>query len=203
MSESNETPTNPVKAAIAQTISSHKKKIVFALGPDMEDAMQKAGYEPTNAASPLQYALGQASGSANKKAPQLSFTTNPAPSDNYLGLYKAKRRLLQDELLKQIRITDNLVASILRTRGNMMSLFGQIRKNRFDIGLEVKIKPEFEKILTPEQYEKVMERMKKFEQLLLNCGHTEGLEQQDRTTLSSTCLRKPRTGSLLVGSAPK
>src|SRR5208282_6103192 len=113
--------------------------------------------------APLMYVIQQASGSANKKAPRLAFTENPAPSDNYLGLFKSKRRLLPDEVLKQIRIQDHLVAAILRSRGSMFSLFGHLRKDRFDTGFEVSIKQEFYDILTPEQFEKVMERVKKFE----------------------------------------
>lgn len=137
-----------------------------------------------NTQSPLMYALQKATGSANKKAPRLAFTENPAPTDNYLGLYKSKRRLLPDEVLKQIRIQDHLVAAILRARGSMFSLFGHLRKDRFDTGFEVAIKKEFYEILNPEQYQKVMERIKKFERILLNCGHTAGLEHQDQLTLS-------------------
>ena len=64
-----------------------------------------------------------------------------------------------------------------------MKLYGHLRKDRFDVGLEVEIKPEFLKILTPDQYEKVAERIKRLEKILLNCGHTEGLEHQDQMTL--------------------
>src|ERR1019366_7619513 len=142
------------------------------------------GYKSADPASPLMYAISQASGSANKKAPRLAFTENPAPSDNYLGLFKSKRRLLPDEVLKQIRLQDHLVAAILRARGSMMSLFGHLRKDRFDVGIEVALKQEFYDILTPEQFEKVTERMKKFERVFLNCGHTAGLEHQDKMTLS-------------------
>lgn len=177
----------------AEAISSSvKNKIVFALSQDAGEALEKSGYKGES--GPLMYALQQATGSATKKAPALAFTENPAPSDNYLGLYKSKRRLLPDEVLKQIRITDHLIAAILRARGSMMSLFGHLRKDRFDVGVEVAIKPDFEKILTPEQYDKVVARMKKFEQLILNCGHTEGLELQDRKTLSEFLDIQARNG---------
>lgn len=170
------------KAAGEAIANANKNKMVFAMSADANEAMQKAGYDPAKSSSPLMFALQQATGSAAKKAPALAFTENPAPSDNYLGLYKSKRRLLPDEVIKQIRITDHLVAAILRARGNMMSLFGHLRKDRFDIGVEIQIKPEFFKILQPEQYAKIMERIKKFEQILLNCGHTEGLELQEKIT---------------------
>ncbi len=153
----------------------------------LRKALQNAmSVQPERAAtpSPILKALNLASGSATKRAPQLAFTETPIPSDNYLGLYKSKRRLLPDELIKQIRVTDHLVAAILRARSNMLSLFGHVQKDRFDNGISISIKPEFYKILTPSQFLKVKERMKRFEELLLNCGHTEELENQDKMTLA-------------------
>lgn len=176
------------KLETATAAPTAKKTMVFSLSdePDSSAMLKSEGFDPNNSSSPLLKAL-KIAGSANSvvgKAPQLAFTENPAPNDNYLGLYKSKRRLLPDEVIKQIRITDHLVASILRSRSNMMSLFGNLRKDRFDIGIEVSVKPEFYKIFTPEQFVKVKERMKRFEALLVNCGHTEGLENQDKMTLA-------------------
>jgi len=166
----------------------HPKPPIFTMSESPEAALEKSNAiaygQSVNVQSPLMNAIQKATGSANKKAPRLAFTENPAPTDNYLGLYKSKRRLLPDEVLKQIRIQDHLVAAILRARGAMFSLFGHVRKDRFDTGFEIALKKEFYEILTPEQYEKVMERMKKFERLMLNCGHTAGLESQDQLTLS-------------------
>lgn len=196
MSENDNNIKKPSDEAIkaAEAISSAtKNKVVFALSQDAGEMLQKAGYGSQETA-PLMYALQEATGSASKKGPALAFTENPAPSDNYLGLYKSKRRLLPDEVLKQIRITDHLVAAILRARGSMMSLFGQLKPDRFNIGLELVIKPDFMKILTPEQYERVVARMKRFEQLLLNCGHTEGVENQDRITLAEYLDIQARNG---------
>src|ERR1039457_1437241 len=146
------------KAAAAVISAPTKHKMVMALSQDAGEALAKAGYEPTNHASPLMYALSQASGSATKKAPRLAFTENPMPSDNWMGLYKSKRRLLPDEVLKQIRIQDHLVAAILRTRGSILSMFGHLKKDRFDVGVEVSLKQEFYDILNPEQFAKVTER---------------------------------------------
>lgn len=180
--------------------SKPKRSISFALGDDpneamakSEDPLVKAGYEQTSPLSPLMSALTKA-GSANKRAPQLAFTENPSQSDNWLGLYKTKRRLLPDEIIKLIRVQDHLVAAILRGRGAMLSLFGHLRKDRFDVGVEVDIKPEFFKVLSPEQYQKVMERIKKFEQTILNCGQTQGLEQHQKMTLADFLDVQTRNG---------
>ena len=173
-------------AAAAAISATPKKNMVFALSQDAADAMAKAGYQSEDPASPLLFALQQATGqTSSKKAPSLAFTENPSQGENYMGLTKSKRRLLPDEVLKIVRVQDHLIAAILRARGAHLSLFGHLRKDRFDVGVEVSLKKEFEKVLNPEQFERVVQRMKKFEQILLNCGHIEGLEQQDKTTLAS------------------
>lgn len=194
MSDKKPTISDIVKSAggsaimFGTSLENYPKKVQMAMLEDPEEILEKAGYDKKNPLSPLMYAIDQATGnnngSAKKKAPALAFDVHPAPSDNYLGLVKSKRRLLPDELIKQIRVTDHLVASIVRARSNMMSMYGHLRKDRFDIGIEVCIKPEFYKILNNEQLLRVEDRMKKFEKILLNCGHIEGLENQDKMTLS-------------------
>jgi len=196
MSDTPQNPNQPSKEAVAAAdaiSSANKNKMVFALSEEAGERLEKSGYKGEEGG--LMFALQQATGSAGpKKAPALAFTENPAPSDNYLGLYKSKRRLLPDEVLKQIRVQDHLIAAILRARGSMISLFGDLQRDRLNLGIKVSIKDDFQKILTPEQYEKVIARMKRFEQLLLNCGHTEGLEHQDRKTLAEFLDIQSRNG---------
>ena len=173
-----------VKAAAVSAINAASRQMIVALSQDAGDMIEDVGFKKSDSQSPLLYALSQATGSAAKNAPRLAFDINPAPSDNYMGLYRQKRRLLPDDVLKSIRLTDGLVACILRARGNVMSLYGHLRKDRFDVGIELALKPEFYDVLTPEQYDKVTARMKRAESLLLNCGHTAGLETQDKLTLA-------------------
>jgi len=178
-----------------------KKKIVLAIGDSPEEgATEHSLISLAKALSqlhipgtdlnkgekqPLSDAIKSLSGSAAKrKAPSLAFSELPAPQANFLGLFKARTRLLPPELIKTVRVTDHLIAAILRTRGNIMKLYGHLKKDRFDVGMEIEIKPEFLKILTPEQYAKITERTKKLEKILLNCGHTEGLQHQDQMVLS-------------------
>jgi len=118
-----------------------------------------------------------------KIIPRLAFTENPMSYDNYAGIYKLKKGLIPDGILKQIRVQNFLIASILRARGNTLSMMGHIRKDRFDIGIEVDIKPEFKDYIEPEQMVKIKERMNKFLKLLINCGHTDGLLEEDKMTL--------------------
>jgi hypothetical protein len=176
-----------------------KKTITLSFGDSPQYALEQSGLSPLENAisqitdtreslvkgeSQLQQLIKQTTGEAKKKAPSLAFSELPAPQANFLGLFKPRIRLLPPELIKTIRVTDGLVATILRTRGNIMKLYGHLKSDRFDVGMEVEIKPEFLKVFTPEQYEKVVQRVKRLEKLLLNCGHEEGLEHQDRMTLA-------------------
>lgn len=179
------TPTPEAVLNATSPIHASKKNLVFALSQGAGEMMEKAEYEKYDNSDALMFAIKNATGTASKKkAPALAFTENPVPSDNYLGLFKSKRRLLPDEVLKMIRLQDHLVAAILRARGNMMSLFGHLRKDRFDIGLEVKIKEDFEKLMNPEQLAKITQRVRRLEQILLNCGHTDGLEEHQKMTFA-------------------
>jgi hypothetical protein len=133
---------------------------------------------------PLQKALNDSTGKATERAPALTFMESPNYNDAYAGVVKAKRNEIPDSLLKMVRTQDHLVAAILRTRGGQLSQFGKKRADRFDKGMQIAIKPEFYKLLNTEQFEKVTERIKRIETILLNCGHTEGLENQQKMTLS-------------------
>jgi hypothetical protein len=133
---------------------------------------------------PLQKALNDATGRATERAPALAFMESPNYNDAYAGVVKSKRNEIPDSILKMVRVQDHLLAAIVRTRGVQLSQFGKKREDRFDKGVEIKIKPEFFKLLSTEQFAKVTERIKRLETILLNCGHTEGLENQQKMTLS-------------------
>jgi hypothetical protein len=126
-----------------------------------------------------------AMGSANKrrKIPRLALTENPLHKDHYAGVYKLKRKLLPDSVIKTIRTSNLLVAAILRARGNSISMFGHIRKDRHDLGIDVILKEEFTKVIEPEQMVKIQERIDRTLKILVNCGYTEDLEEREKTTL--------------------
>jgi hypothetical protein len=128
--------------------------------------------------------IKHATGSVNKRhTPRLAFVEKPLQQDHYAGVYKLKKNLVPDNVIKQIRVQNLLVAGILRARGNTMSMMGHVRKDRFDVGVEVNIKPEFKDYIEPEQMIKIQERMDRFTKLLINCGHTDGLKEKEKMTL--------------------
>lgn len=129
--------------------------------------------------------VGNATGTTNrtKKIPRIAFVEDPYNNYNYAGLYKIKKDLVPDNVIKQIRVQNFLVAAILRARGNTISLMSHIRKDRFDTGIDVDIKPEFKDHILPEQMIKIKERIDRFLALLINCGNTDGVSEKDKMTL--------------------
>lgn len=189
-----ENKNDPNKIHIPRTMGDEDstkggKKTIFTLSNEINDALVKSWQEnPDQSGANISQLIGTASGSTRNvqktTIPRIAFTEDPVSKDNYFGLFKNKKRLLPDWTIKRIRQEDHLVASILRARGNTMSMFGRIRKDRFDIGIECNIKPEYDEILTPEQRIKIQERQAKFLNLLITCGSNEGVSNEDRMTLS-------------------
>lgn len=163
-----------------------KKTVIFSVGGEISEKNAKeSGLQKAESSGfGVNYVVQSASGSAKKKAPRLAFSEKPNDSNNYAGIFKIKSALLPDYVLKQIRVQNHLVASILRARGNTMAMFGHVRKDRFDIGLEIKVKPEFEAVIKSDQMAKIKERITKIEKLLVNCGHTDGLDHDEKMSLS-------------------
>lgn len=140
--------------------------------------------------------IKHAMGSANKKrkVPRLAITENPLHRDHYAGIYKLKRKLLPDSAIKEVRVHNLLVAGILRARGNSMSMFGHVQKDRHDIGIDISLKEEFQKVIEPEEMVKIQERIDRALKILINCGFTEGLEEKEKMTLPEFLDLQTRNG---------
>lgn len=166
------------------TVKSH-----FALSNEINSDMMKSYLDdPEKPQRSISDLIGTISGSVkdSKKTtvPRMAFTEDPMSKDNYVGLYKNKKKLLPDWTIKRIRQEDHLIAAILRARGNTMSMFGRVKKDRFDIGIECKVKSEYDDILTQDQRMKIQERMSSTLTTLINCGSNEGVSPEDRMLLS-------------------
>jgi hypothetical protein len=165
-----------------------RKKTLFALSNEINEQLQEMHKKEPGSEKSMSDLIGIVSGSAKRvnktSVPRIAFTEDPVVKDNYFGLFKNKKRLLPDWTIKRIRQEDHLVASILRARGNTMSMFGRVRKDRFDIGVECNIKQEYEDVLQPDQKIKVQERIGRALNILMNCGSNEGVSSEDRMQLS-------------------
>lgn len=163
-----------------------ENKIEINFAQTMQDAfnehiIKNSGEETMKEAIRQLSASGQ--GKKGKKPPRLSFSEDPTNRDQYAGIFKYKRNLLPDTVIKQIRVQNMHVAAVLRARGNHLSMFGHKRKDRFDIGIEIDIKPEFKDVIEPEQMIMVQERIDSLFSLLINSGHTKGLKESEKMTL--------------------
>jgi intein/homing endonuclease len=86
-----------------------------------------------------------------EKIHRLAFTADPAHVNTYASLYRPKRRLIPDYLLKRIAIQDDLVACIVQARQNQVSAFGRPRPDRHNTGFVIEphqsVLEEIDKIL--------------------------------------------------------
>lgn len=173
---------------------------VVGLGLDQQlvDALHATGIENlqkrVSSSGPLSALIKSATGQAEAGAVKLAFYQDPIEVSDYAGLFKTKRKLLPDHALKLIRTQNHLIASILRARGNTMAMHGHKRRDRFDVGLEVNLKPEFEKYVKPEQMAKIRERIERATKLFLTCGSTEDVREDEKMSLSEFLDMQARNG---------
>lgn len=162
-----------------------RQQVLFGTGEIDAAVLEANNLVKNEGEGPLAFAIKSAMGSAKKSSvPRIAFTEDPVSTDHYAGVYKVKKKLLPDSVLKLVRLQNHLVASILRARGNTLSMFGHIKRDRFDIGISVDIKPDFEPHIRPEQMVKIQDRIEKLKKVLINCGHNDGLKEHEKMTLS-------------------
>jgi hypothetical protein len=165
-----------------------KQQIIYGLGEINTSVLEAHGLTKSENDSALTLAIRQATGDTknNKKivTPRLGFTEEPISSNQYAGVYKFKKRLTPDPVLKMMRTENHLIASILRARGNHLSSLAKLKKDRFDVGIEVDIRSEFKDLISPDRMVKVQDRIEKIKKILVNCGKTEGLPETEKMSLS-------------------
>ena len=173
---------------MSETKRPYKRPVVTSTGFIPEKSILDNGLEVLEKSNdgPLSFAVKHAMGSVQKKktVPRLAFTEDVYNNTQFGGIFRTKSSLLPDYLKKQIRTQNSLVASILRTRSNQLALNGHIRRDRFDVGVEIMLKPEFASIIKAEQMPKIKDRISKAEKVLINCGSNQGLERDERMSLS-------------------
>jgi Phage portal protein len=165
------------------------------IGDQLVEILEKSGIRTDGPLAPLMKGVPILEDDKKKdKGIKLAFYNDPIENTDYSGIFKTKRKLLPDAVIKLIRVQNHLVASILRARGNTLAMHGNKRKDRFDIGFEVNVKPEFEQHVKPEQMAKIRERIERVERILLNCGSNEGLDHDERMSFSEYLDLQARNG---------
>lgn len=169
-----------------------QENLGVALGNIREEILEAQGLEKSEDSSGA--IIKKKSDKKEKVKPRISFVENPRQAGDFSGLFKRKDKLLPDAFIKEIRVNASLVADILRVRGNQISLFGSLRKNKHDEGIEVEVKKEFIEHITSDQMPKINERINEFKKRLMTCGDTTGMKNTEKMSLSTFLYLQTQNG---------
>jgi hypothetical protein len=136
----------------------------------------------------------------NDKSKRLAFTTDPSHPNTYAAVYKDKNFLIPDSVLKKIAIRDDLVSSIVWARSWQISSFGRPRPTRFDKGFILETRRETTEKINAEPDEEIKKKKKAdlqsrkdiAERKIMNCGDSQGWQDEDRLTFSQYLLQSTR-----------
>jgi len=195
-------PKKPTpRAKKAPVKKSEKRDIIFAAAPAASEMMQEMGYEPLNKdenGQSLEFVAKRLQGESKRGSivlPRLAITEKPNNHDNYAGIYKNKGKLIPDSYIKDIRVQDHLIAAIINARGNTLSMFGSFKADRFDIGLEIDIKSEFEGVFTDQEVVKIEARMNDIKNILVTCGYEpDDMQEEEKLSLSDYFFVQTKNG---------
>lgn len=115
---------------------------------------------------------------------RLAFEQDPSQNNNYAGVYKRKLRSIPDEVLARIARQDSLVSNIVRARQNHLAPFGRPRPDRFSNGFIIEPNTGYVDSLNDEQKDKFNKQVERAVKLLANCGYTDGIPEEHRSTFS-------------------
>jgi hypothetical protein len=115
---------------------------------------------------------------------RLAFEVNPTQSGIHQGLWQPKLRLLPDLVLKRIAIQDHLIAAIVNTRANHMSVYGRTRKDRHGFGFVIVPRQGIADSMDEAATKALQDKIEKASDLLINCGKEKGWASEDQMTLS-------------------
>jgi hypothetical protein len=158
-----------------------KSEIIYAASPVAHDILVSSEKFELNDG---EFTMKKAESIGGHKKPGIAFMEDPIVKDTYQGSLRLKKKLLPDNVIKDISNQNHLVAAILRSTGNVISQFGHLRKDRFDIGIDVEIKAAFKDKISIEDMPVVQERIQTFTKFLLNCGHTDDLKVSEKSPLA-------------------
>lgn len=115
---------------------------------------------------------------------RLAFEADPTQRNNFAGVYKRKLRSIPDEVLARIARQDSLVSNIVRARQNHMAPFGRPRPDRFSNGFIIEPNTGYLDSLDEAGKDKLNKQIERAVVLLNNCGHTDGLPEEEQHTFS-------------------
>jgi hypothetical protein len=129
---------------------------------------------------------------------RLAFERDPTQNYQYAGLYRPKRYLAPDALLKRVSIQDDLVAAIVLARCNHLASFGRLPPDRFSKGFKIEPQDDLVADLDDAKMESLQKRIDGATSFLLNCGKTKGVDQLHRCSFSEYLFQSTRN-AVVVG----
>lgn len=119
---------------------------------------------------------------------RLSFQTDPGQNNSYASVYRAKQRLIPDDILKRLAIQDDLVASITNTRASQVASFGRPQPDRHSTGFKVIPDESYIEGLDAEKKQDLEKRIADLEKRIVTCGPTAGWSISDSLSFSQFLL---------------
>lgn len=128
---------------------------------------------------------------------QKSYTYNPLAASTFSGFYRKRQYLLPYAINRTMAENNELLASILNTRGNQLSSFGHPQVNRQDTGYKIVYrKPSMIHLLKSELKEELDRRIENVRDLIYNCGSTKNVPFRNRITFPEFLQGVGRTAPL-------
>jgi hypothetical protein len=169
-------------------LSSKRSRLAYGLTDEesslvksLQDAGHKVGGEPP---ALVKSVLGILNGPNNSAPERLAYEEDPSRVNRFAGLYKAKLRLLPDDLLKRIAIQDDLVATIVRARQNQVGAFGRPRPDRWSTGYTIEPHQGLAAKLDADGKAKLNEQCAAAIKKLWTCGSTDGWGGSEQLTFA-------------------
>jgi hypothetical protein len=118
---------------------------------------------------------------SNEKITRLAFEEDPNNQAKFGGLYYEKINLIPDRIIKRLRVVDDLLATIIRLRGNQVSAFGMPLIDRLATGyrLDPKNAAQVAK-MDKEEREDLEKRIQRVTAAIATCGDSERWDDKDK-----------------------
>jgi hypothetical protein len=123
---------------------------------------------------------------STEKITRLAFEEDPNNNARFAGLYYEKVNLIPDRIIKRLRVVDDLLATIIRIRGNQVSAFGTALLDRLSTGFRIDpINPAQVAKMEPKEREDLAERIRKVTAGLLTCGDSHRWDDKDKQSFQT------------------
>lgn len=175
-----EKPTNKAKSKIRMFTD-----LIDEEGVVKSEALNKASNDIANRDPLIKMVMNQLNGAgAQTSIERLAFEGDPTLSNRYSAIYKAKERLLPNNIIKRISVQDDLVAACIRGRGLQASAFGRPQPDRFSSGFKINPLDSESEDLNDEAKNRLNQEIAKIEKMILACGKTDSITVDEALNFS-------------------